>query len=77
MAARRSIALIRVEGVGLEDTPGIIGRISNPLRERGINIFGIFTVASSISTLVDWGRRDEAVQLIRDSLNHEGNSVGG
>ncbi|MBS7645083.1 MAG: aspartate kinase [Candidatus Bathyarchaeia archaeon] len=71
MAARRSIALIRVEGVGLEDTPGIIGRISNPLRDRGVNIFGMFTVASSISTLVDWEKRDEAVQLIKESLDHE------
>lgn len=68
LAARRSVALIRVEGVGLEDTPGLIGKISNPLRENGVNIFGIFTVASSVSTLVDWERRKEAVQLIKESL---------
>lgn len=68
LAARRSVALIRVEGVGLEDTPGLIGKISNPLRERGMNIFGIFTVASSISILVDWERREEAIQLIKKSL---------
>ncbi len=71
MAVRRNIALIRVEGVGLENTPGLIGKISNPLKENGVNIFGIFTVASSISTLVDWNRREEAIQLIKKSLNNE------
>jgi aspartate kinase len=71
MAVRRNVALIRVEGVGLENTPGLIGRISNPLKGNGINILGIFTVASSISILVDWERREEAIRLIKESLNNE------
>lgn len=69
LAVRRNIALIRVEGVGLEATPGLIGGISYPLQTSGINIFGIFTVASSISVLVNWERRDEAITLINQSLH--------
>ncbi len=68
VAVRRNIALIRVEGVGLENTPGLIGAISTPLKENGINILGMFTVASSVSTLVDWEKRDDAIRLIKGSI---------
>jgi aspartate kinase len=68
MAVRQSLALLRVRGFGLEETPGVIGKISEPLRLNGINIFGIFTIASSILVFVSWNDREKALELIRESL---------
>ena len=71
MAVKKNLALIQVVGVGLEETPGVIGRISNPLHERNINIYGIFTITSSIKVLVEWNDKDEALTLIKNALKEE------
>lgn len=68
MALKRNKAIIRINGVELEDTPGMIGRISEPLRNNSINISGIFTIASSITVLVDWNHRAKAMESIEKSL---------
>src|SRR5208282_205160 len=36
MAVQRDLAFLRIKGVGLEDTPGIIGKISTRLEENQI-----------------------------------------
>jgi aspartate kinase len=69
MAVRKNLALVQIRGLGLEETPGIIGRISAPLRDNGINIFGILTVSSSIDLFVDWNDREKAIRLVRSSLS--------
>lgn len=69
MAVRENLALVQIRGLGLEETPGIIGRISAPLKDNGINIFGILTVSSSIDLFVDWNDRDKAIRLVRSSLS--------
>jgi aspartate kinase len=69
MAVRKNLALVQIRGLGLEETPGIIGRISAPLKDSGINIFGILTVSSSIDLFVDWNDRDKAIRLVRSSLS--------
>jgi aspartate kinase len=68
MAVRKNLALIKVKGVGLEEKPGIVSKISEPLKRRGLNIFGMFTITSSVFTLVDWDKREEALRLIKESL---------
>lgn len=68
MAARRSLAYLRVKGVGLEETPGLIGGISETLRKNAINIFGILTIASSILLFVAWDDKEKAMQSIKESL---------
>ncbi|MEM4246127.1 MAG: aspartate kinase [Candidatus Bathyarchaeia archaeon] len=68
MAARDDLALLRVNGIGLEDTPGLIGRISHPLNDNKVNIYGIFTITSSINVVVDWGLRGRALGLIKKAL---------
>lgn len=69
MAVRKNLALVQIRGLGLEETPGIIGKISAPLRDNGINIFGILTVSSSIDLFVDWSEREKAIRLVRSSLS--------
>jgi aspartate kinase len=68
LAVRTDRALITVRGVGLEDTPGLVARITNALRSNGINVFGLLTITSSVLVLVDWKKRKEATGLIKISL---------
>jgi len=73
MAVKQGLAFLKVKGVGLEETPGVVGRISEPLRHNSINIFGIFTITSSITVFVGWNDREKAMELIRESLRGERN----
>ncbi len=68
MSVRKGLAFLRISGVGLEETPGSIGKISETLRLNEVNIFGILTITSSILVFVDWHERERALSLIRDSL---------
>jgi aspartate kinase len=68
MAVKKGLAFLKVSGVGLEETHGIIGKISETLRTNEINISGILTITSSILLFVDWNEREKALRLVRDSL---------
>lgn len=70
VAIRMGMAHIIVKGVGLEDTPGVIAKISEALRSNAINIFGILTITSSVHVVVDWKTRRKAARLIRNSLEN-------
>jgi aspartate kinase len=65
MAVQHDLALIRIKGVGLEDTPGIIGKMSTLLQQTGINISGMLTLASSILVFVAWEDKEEALDLMK------------
>ena len=68
MAVKKDLVFIQTSGVGLEETHGIIGKISEDLRLNGINISGILTITSSILLFVDWSEREKALKLIKNSL---------
>jgi aspartate kinase len=68
MAVKKGLAFLKISGVGLEETHGIIGKISETLRTNEINISGILTITSSILLFVDWNEREKALHLIRNSL---------
>jgi aspartate kinase len=68
MAVKKDLVLIKTSGVGLEETHGIIGKISEDLRVNGINISGILTITSSILLFVDWNEKEKALKLIKSSL---------
>jgi len=70
IAARMGMALITIKGVGLEETPGLVARISDALRSSNINMFGVLTITSSVLVLVDWKVRKQAGKLIRSSLEN-------
>jgi len=71
MSVKTNLAFLKVKGVGLEDTPGIIGRISDRLRENRINIFGMLTLASSILVFVSWDERESALNLMKKVVRGE------
>ena len=68
MAVKKDLAFLKTSGVGLEETHGIIGKISETLRVNQINIYGILTITSSILLFIDWSQREKALQLVRSSL---------
>lgn len=68
LAVRRNLAFVKVKGVGLEETPGIINRIAEALFYQGVNIFGIFTITSSVLVFVDFDDGEQALKLIRESV---------
>ena len=68
MAVKKDLVFIKTSGVGLEETHGIIGKISEDLRVNGINISGILTITSSILLFVDWTEKEKALKLIKNSL---------
>ena len=69
MAVKKDLVFIKTSGVGLEETHGIIGKISEDLRVNGINISGILTITSSILLFVDLNEKEKALKLIKNSLN--------
>ena len=68
MAVKKDLVFIKTSGVGLEETQGIIGKISEDLRVNGINISGILTITSSILLFVDWNEKEKALKLIKNAL---------
>lgn len=70
MAVKKELAFLKISGVGLEETHGIIGKISETLRVNSINISGILTIASSILLFTDWNQKETALQLIKNALRN-------
>jgi aspartate kinase len=70
MAVKKELAFLKISGVGLEETHGIIGKISETLRVNSINISGMLTIASSILLFTDWNQKETALQLIKNSLRN-------
>ena len=68
MAIRENLSMIRIAGFGLVEKPGLVASVAEPLRENSLNIYGIFTIASSIVLLVDWMQREKALHLARKAL---------
>jgi aspartate kinase len=64
-----NLAMIVISGYGLEDTPGILETTIQPLAKEGINLYGVFTISSSIRIFVPWNEREKALSSIRDVLN--------
>lgn len=68
MAVRKNLAFVDVKGLGLEETPGIVSAITGALSQAGVNLYGVFTITSSVLLFTDLKDREKAIQLIKDSL---------
>ena len=71
MAVRKNLSFIKVKRAGLEETPGVLGNLAKSLGMEGINIYGLFTVASGIHVFVDRARVEDALMIARKSLEEE------
>lgn len=63
------LAMIVVSGYGLENIPGILEAIVEPLAERGINLYGVFTISNSIRLFVPWEEREKTLSAVKYVLN--------
>lgn len=63
-----SLALISVRGRSLETTPGIIERVVEPISSAGVNIYGLFTIHSSVRVLVPWSSKESVMEILRSKL---------
>ncbi|MEM2567450.1 MAG: aspartate kinase [Candidatus Bathyarchaeia archaeon] len=68
MAVRKNLALIKIKKAELEETPGVLGSLAKALSMEGINIYGLFTVASGIHVFVDRAHAEEALTIVKKSL---------
>ncbi|MEM2921225.1 MAG: aspartate kinase [Candidatus Bathyarchaeia archaeon] len=59
------LAMITVSGYGLEDVPGILEATVQPLAREDINLYGVFTISSSIRVFVPWGEREKALSAVK------------
>ena len=74
MAVRKDLAYIRVKGVGLEETPGVISNITKALNTEGINIYGVFTITSSVVIFVDMKDKEKTINLMERILKNNNSS---
>ena len=65
LALRSGLALIMINGISLQETPGSISRAATLLRDAGVNIFGQYTVMSEIFLMVKKDDCEKAVELLR------------
>ncbi|MEM3463880.1 MAG: aspartate kinase, partial [Candidatus Bathyarchaeia archaeon] len=68
LAVRRNLALLKIKTAELEETPGIISALARVLNAKGINIYGLFTVASGIHVFVERESVEEALTAVRKSV---------
>ncbi|MEM2918639.1 MAG: hypothetical protein QXY62_03990 [Candidatus Altiarchaeota archaeon] len=68
LAVRRNLCLLKIKGIALETTEGILAKITNALREEHLNIFGVFTITNSILIFLDSRNADKAKELLEKKL---------
>jgi len=64
----REIAMITVASQDFIDTPGIITRITEPLRKNNINIVEISSSQTSVVIFVDWNDGKRTYEMVRSVL---------
>lgn len=64
----REIAMITVASQDFIDTPGIITRITEPLRKNNINIVEISSSQTAVVIFVDWNDGKRAYEMVRSVL---------
>jgi hypothetical protein len=55
----------------LETSPGVIYRVTKPLAESGINVYGLLTISSSIRLILSSRDVDRAKKMLIDELKKE------
>ncbi len=68
ISVKKELAMIKVWGGAIEDVPGVINKISDPLASMGINIHGLQTVHNKIAIFVDWKSKEIAASELKAVL---------
>ncbi|MEM3371781.1 MAG: aspartate kinase [Candidatus Korarchaeum sp.] len=68
ISVKKNLAMVKVWGGAIEDIPGVINKITEPLASMGINIHGMQTVHNKIAVFLDWDKREIAASELRAIL---------
>jgi aspartate kinase len=71
ISGTEDLALIRVRGRSMDDTPRAICEIQDALSQKGVNVRGLTAGQSSVELLVDWGSRGEASEILEERLRRK------
>jgi len=63
-----NLAGILIRGSSLENIPGLIQKVTQPLARSGINIYGVITLSSSFTLFVKQSEGEKAIPLIKKAL---------
>ena len=59
------LAMIIVSGYGLESMPGVMDAVVSPLSKENVNLYGAFTISSSIRIFVPWDEGEKALSSVK------------
>ncbi|MCZ6724651.1 MAG: ACT domain-containing protein, partial [Thaumarchaeota archaeon] len=62
------LVMITVRGSALETSRGLIQRVTQPLADENINIFGLVTMSSSIKIFLSKEQAERAISRIKTGL---------
>ncbi|MEN2975078.1 MAG: aspartate kinase [Candidatus Caldarchaeales archaeon] len=64
----QDLAMLVISGRMLETSPGIIYKVTKPLAEAGINIYGLLTISSSIRLIISSGDIQKTKEMLIKEL---------
>jgi len=67
----QDLSMLIISGRMLETSPGIIYKVTKPLAESGINVFGLLTISSSIRLILSSRDIEKAKKLLMEELKKE------
>jgi aspartate kinase len=62
------LSMITVKGAALETERGVVQRITRPLAQASINVYGIVTILSSVRVFVSAEHSERACGLVREAM---------
>ncbi|TLY16290.1 MAG: hypothetical protein E6K86_04610 [Thaumarchaeota archaeon] len=68
VSAFEGLGMLTVYGKGLETTPGLVQRLTQPLARAGINLYGIMTISSSIRVFLQSSQAAAALDMVKKAL---------
>ena len=60
-----SLAMIVVSGYGLENIPGVMNAVVSPLSMGNVNLYGVFTISSTIRIFVPYDEGEKALASVK------------
>ncbi len=70
------LSMVTVKGAALETERGIVQRITRPLAQASINVYGIVTILSSVRVFVSAEHSERAGKLVREAMMGSQESKG-
>ncbi|MBI2183579.1 MAG: aspartate kinase [Thaumarchaeota archaeon] len=68
VSSYEDLTMLTVKGQAMETSPGMLQKVTQPLARRGINVYGINTITSSISVFVAKSDSEKAASMLKDAL---------